>query len=108
MTGEISLRGLILPIGGLKEKTLGAMRAGLQTVLIPKLNEKDLPDIPSEAKEKLKILPVETVDELLDAALERPPKPVADDDAHNNKGKSDSARPPQHRLDPRRKSRRLA
>ena len=72
MTGEITLRGLILPIGGLKEKTLAAMRAGIQTVIIPKLNEKDLPDIPGEVKEKLTIVPVENVDELLKAALEAP------------------------------------
>ena len=73
MTGEITLRGLVLPIGGLKEKTLAAMRAGIETVVIPKLNEKDLPDIPSEVKESLKITLVEDVDELLDAALERAP-----------------------------------
>lgn len=73
MTGEISLRGLVLPIGGLKEKTLAALRAGLQTVLIPKLNEKDLPDIPAEVKERLRIVPVENVDQLLKAALERQP-----------------------------------
>jgi len=71
MTGEITLRGLILPIGGLKEKSLGAMRAGVSTVIIPKLNEKDLVDVPQEAKEKLKFIAVENVDEVLDIALEK-------------------------------------
>jgi ATP-dependent Lon protease len=71
MTGEITLRGLVLPIGGLKEKSLAAMRAGISTVLIPKLNEKDLVEIPEEAKQKLKFIPVETVDEVLANALER-------------------------------------
>ena len=71
MTGEITLRGLVLPIGGLKEKSLAAMRAGISTVIIPKLNEKDLVDVPEEAKQKLKFVPVENVDEVLDAALEK-------------------------------------
>jgi ATP-dependent Lon protease len=71
MTGEITLRGLVLPIGGLKEKSLGAMRAGVSTVIIPKLNEKDLVDVPEEAKEKNKFIPVETIDEVLDIALEK-------------------------------------
>ena len=71
MTGEITLRGLVLPIGGLKEKSLAAMRAGISTVIIPKLNEKDLADVPEEAKQKLKFVPVETVDEVLAAALEK-------------------------------------
>ncbi len=70
MTGEITLRGLVLPIGGLKEKTLAALRAGVKTVLIPKLNEKDLADLPGEVKEKLEIKTVETVDHVLAAALE--------------------------------------
>jgi len=70
MTGEITLRGLVLPIGGLKEKSLGAMRAGVTTVIIPKLNEKDLVDVPEEAKQKLKFIPVENVDEVLNIALE--------------------------------------
>jgi ATP-dependent Lon protease len=72
MTGEITLRGLVLPIGGLKEKSLAAMRAGISTVIIPKLNEKDLVDVPEEAKQKLKFVPVENVDEVLEAALEKP------------------------------------
>jgi ATP-dependent Lon protease len=71
MTGEITLRGLILPIGGLKEKSLGAMRAGVSTVIFPKLNEKDLVDVPQEAKEKLEFIPVENVDEVLNIALEK-------------------------------------
>jgi ATP-dependent Lon protease len=70
MTGEITLRGLVLPIGGLKEKSLAAMRAGISTVIIPKLNEKDLPDVPEEAKQKLNFVPVENVDEVLKVALE--------------------------------------
>jgi len=70
MTGEITLRGLVLPIGGLKEKSLAAMRAGISTVIIPKLNEKDLVDVPEEAKQKLKFVPVENVDEVLKVALE--------------------------------------
>jgi ATP-dependent Lon protease len=74
MTGEITLRGLVLPIGGLKEKALAAQRAGLKTIIIPKLNEKDLADVPVEVKEKLDIVLVETVDELLSAALEGWPR----------------------------------
>src|SRR5438876_813225 len=71
MTGEITLRGLVLPSGGLKEKSLAAMRAGISTVIIPKLNEKDLVDVPEEAKQKLKFIPVENVDEVLAVALEK-------------------------------------
>jgi len=76
MTGEITLRGLVLPIGGLKEKSLAAMRAGISTVIIPKLNEKDLVDVPEEAKQKLKFIPVENVDEVLSVALEKKPAPA--------------------------------
>jgi ATP-dependent Lon protease len=75
MTGEITLRGLVLPIGGLKEKSLAAMRAGISTVIIPKLNEKDLVDVPEEAKQKLKFIPVENVDEVLSVALEKKAAP---------------------------------
>lgn len=70
MTGEVTLRGLALPIGGLKEKSLAAARAGIKTVIIPKLNEKDLPDIPEEVKKKIIFRPVENVDEVLAIALE--------------------------------------
>src|SRR5438045_1348440 len=71
MTGDITFRGLVLPIGGLKEKSLAAMRAGISTVIIPKLNEKDLPDVPEEAKQKLNFVPVENVDEVLAVALQK-------------------------------------
>jgi ATP-dependent Lon protease len=70
MTGEITLRGVVLPIGGLKEKSLAALRAGITEVLIPKGNEKDLDDIPAEAKERLHFHPIETIDQALALALE--------------------------------------
>jgi ATP-dependent Lon protease len=76
MTGEITLRGLVLPVGGLKEKLLAAHRVGIPTVLIPKLNEKDLVDVPAEVKAQLKIVLVETVDDVLEAALVRVPPPA--------------------------------
>ena len=77
MTGEITLRGRVLPIGGLKEKLLAAQRGGLKTVLIPKENEKDLADIPDNVKGALEIVPVAMVDEALSAALVREPVPAA-------------------------------
>jgi ATP-dependent Lon protease len=70
MTGEVTLRGLVLPIGGLKEKSLAAARAGLKKVIIPKLNEKDLPEIPDEVKKKITFYPAETVDDVLAIALD--------------------------------------
>jgi ATP-dependent Lon protease len=73
MTGEITLRGRVLPIGGLKEKLLAALHAGIKTVLIPKDNEKDLAEIPENAKKALEIVPVGTVDEVLARALTRVP-----------------------------------
>ena len=76
MTGEITLRGRVLPIGGLKEKLLAALRGGLKTVLIPKENEKDLAEIPDNVKRGLKIIPVGTVDELLGQALTAPLTPM--------------------------------
>ncbi|MGH7941562.1 MAG: endopeptidase La [Limisphaerales bacterium] len=75
MTGEISLRGLVLPIGGLKEKSLAAARAGIEKVIIPKLNEKDLPELPQEVKRNLIFIAAETVDEVLAAALENTAQP---------------------------------
>ncbi|WP_372398591.1 endopeptidase La [Azospirillum sp. HJ39] len=76
MTGEITLRGRVLPIGGLKEKLLAALRGGIKRVLIPKDNEKDLADIPDNVKRGLDIMPVATVDEVLRNALVRPLEPI--------------------------------
>ncbi len=76
MTGEISLRGRVLPIGGLKEKLLAALRGGLKTVLIPKENERDLPEIPDNVKKCLELVPVATVDEVLARALVKPLVPI--------------------------------
>jgi ATP-dependent Lon protease len=76
MTGEITLRGRVLPIGGLKEKLLAALRGGITTVLIPSDNEKDLADIPDNVKRGIKIIPVKTVDEVLKHALVRPLVPI--------------------------------
>src|SRR5271169_115067 len=76
MTGEITLRGRVLPIGGLKEKLLAALRAGITTVLIPKENEKDLAEIPDNVKKHLKIIPVADVDEVIAQALARRPEPI--------------------------------
>ncbi len=76
MTGEVTLRGRVLPIGGLKEKLLAALRGGIKTVIIPKENEKDLAEIPDNVKKQLEIVPVVTVDEVLRLALERMPEPI--------------------------------
>ena len=76
MTGEITLRGLVLPIGGLKEKLLAAHRAGIKHVIIPRDNEKDLIDIPKKVREDIKITPVDTVDEVLKIALKNELKRV--------------------------------
>ena len=79
MTGEITLRGEILPIGGLKEKLLAAHRGGISIVLIPEENRKDLADIPKNVKDKLDIRPVKWIDEVLQMALRHQPVPVSDD-----------------------------
>ena len=78
MTGEITLRGEVLPIGGLKEKLLAAHRGGIKTVLIPKENAKDLVEIPDNIKNKLEIYPVRWIDEVLALSLERKPEPLPD------------------------------
>lgn len=85
MTGEVTLYGEVLPIGGLKEKMLAALRAGIKTVLIPEKNTKDLDDIPDEIKGQLEVIAVKTIDQVLDIALEYKPIavektiPIADD-----------------------------
>ena len=86
MTGEITLRGEVLPIGGLKEKLLAAHRGGIETVLIPDENQKDLAEIPKNIKDKLNILPVKWIDEVLEHALQHMPVPDAD-----QKGKKDES-----------------
>ena len=80
MTGEITLRGEILPIGGLKEKLLAAHRGGITTIIIPKENERDLKEIPDNIKAELDIKAVKWIDEVLDIALERMPEPLSDED----------------------------
>jgi ATP-dependent Lon protease len=72
MTGEITLRGKVLPIGGLKEKLLAAHRAGIMEVLLPKENEKDLPDVPENLRTAMKLHFVDNMDQVLQLALERP------------------------------------
>jgi ATP-dependent Lon protease len=79
MTGEITLRGEVLPIGGLKEKLLAAHRGGVTTVLIPEENRKDLAEIPKNVKDKLDIRAVKWIDEVLQVALQHPPVPVTDE-----------------------------
>jgi ATP-dependent Lon protease len=80
MTGEITLRGEVLPIGGLKEKLLAAHRGGIKTVLIPEENVKDLAEIPDNVKNKLEIVPVRWIDKVLEIALERHPTPLTEAD----------------------------
>jgi len=81
MTGEITLRGEVLPIGGLKEKLLAAHRGGIKTVLIPEQNVKDLAEIPDNVKNKLEIVPVRWIDKVLEIALERAPVALTDEEA---------------------------
>jgi len=95
MTGEVTLRGRVLPIGGLKEKLLAALRGGITTVLIPAENEKDLAEIPASLKEVLKIIPVSHVDEVLALALTEPMRPIEWTDADEH-----AAEPPVHPIAP--------
>ncbi len=81
MTGEITLRGRVLPIGGLKEKLLAALRGGIKTVIIPEENAKDLAEIPAEVQTKMDIIPVSRLDEVLKIALVRVPEPITWDEA---------------------------
>jgi ATP-dependent Lon protease len=87
MTGEITLRGEVLPIGGLKEKLLAAHRGGIATVLIPEDNRKDLAEIPKNVKDKLDIRPVKWIDEVLEMALQHAPVPIDDDQVDKTEGK---------------------
>jgi ATP-dependent Lon protease len=73
MTGEVTLRGRVLPIGGIREKALGALRAGINRVILPKKNVQDLHDIPKDLKRRITFIPVESMDEVIEAALEQSP-----------------------------------
>ncbi|MBC8496756.1 MAG: endopeptidase La, partial [Chloroflexi bacterium] len=75
MTGEITLRGKVMPVGGIKEKVLAAHRAGLKMILLPKRNEDDLEDLPDEVRQAIEFVFLDTVDDAIDAALEPAPKP---------------------------------
>jgi len=92
MTGEVTLRGNVLAIGGLKEKLLAALRGGIKTVLIPEENEKDLAEIPDNVKEGLEIIPVSNVRDVLDHALVRQPEPVEWDEAAEEAAAAEAAR----------------
>jgi ATP-dependent Lon protease len=72
MTGEITLRGQVLPVGGIKEKILAAHRAGLKTIILPRRNEKDLEDVPQEVRDQMEFVPVDRVDQVFEAALCEP------------------------------------
>jgi ATP-dependent Lon protease len=91
MTGEVTLRGRVLPIGGLKEKLLAALRGGIQTVLIPAENEKDIAELPASVKEGLEIIPVDHVDQVLARALVKELEPIEWTDADEH-----AAEPPVH------------
>ena len=90
MTGEITLRGQVLPIGGLKEKLLAAHRGGIKTVLIPDENKRDLKEIPDNIKSDLKIIPVKWIDEVLEVALQRMPEPLPEEFESDSQNDSDS------------------
>jgi ATP-dependent Lon protease len=94
MTGEITLRGRVLPIGGLKSKLLAAHLAGVKTVLIPKRNEKDLVDVPEEVRDQLRIVPVENMDQVLAEALIEAPRPAARIKAEREERQQRAARRP--------------
>jgi ATP-dependent Lon protease len=94
MTGEITLRGEVLPIGGLKEKLLAAHRGGIKLVMIPEENVKDLTDIPDNIKNRLDIHPVKWIDQVLQIALERQPEPLADEVAEESVPPTDAVAQP--------------
>ncbi len=91
MTGEITLRGEVLPIGGLKEKLLAAHRGGITTIIIPEENEKDLVEIPKNIKNKLEIIPVRWIDQVLDIALVRQPEPLVKSSPKSSQSKTKRA-----------------
>jgi ATP-dependent Lon protease len=92
MTGEITLRGQVLPVGGIKEKVLAAHRAGLKKVILPKRNENDLDDVPKEARDDLEFVLADRVEQVIDAALDKPQRhsarPRAAKRSNTKRGKS--------------------
>ncbi len=100
MTGEITLRGRVLPIGGLKSKLLAAHLAGVKTVLIPKRNEKDLVDVPEEVRTELRIVPVENMDQVLAEALIDAPRSAARIKAERDERQKRVARRPRRARKP--------
>lgn len=101
MTGEITLRGKVLPIGGLKEKMLAAIRAGITTVIIPEQNRKDLEEIPKQILRKVTVVPVKGIDEVLKIALESYPPPPAAQPEPTTEGASSKQKPVSRRSTPR-------
>jgi ATP-dependent Lon protease len=93
MTGEITLRGEVLPIGGLKEKLLAAHRGGIKTVIIPEENVKDLAEIPDNVKNRLEIVPVKWIDRVLEVALERMPEAIPEEEAVAAPAEGDAVKP---------------
>jgi ATP-dependent Lon protease len=93
MTGEITLRGEVTAIGGLKEKLLAAHRGGIKTVLIPEENAKDLQDIPENVKNHLEIVPVRWIDQVLEVALETVPQALPDEEVVAVKADADAKMP---------------
>jgi ATP-dependent Lon protease len=98
MTGEITLRGRVLPIGGLKSKILAAHLSGARIVILPKKNEKDLRDIPEEIRKQMKLVLVDTMDQVLEAALRRKPRPLSAGPARTVPGGESTEREPTHRV----------
>ena len=87
MTGEITLRGRVLPIGGLKSKILAAHLSGAKIVILPRKNEKDLRDIPEEIRKSMKLVLVDTMEQVLEAALRRKPKPLVAEPPEDHQGR---------------------
>jgi ATP-dependent Lon protease len=91
MTGEITLRGRVLPVGGVKEKVLAAHRAGIKRIILPERNRVDLEEVPKEILEELEFIPVGHMTEVLEAALESMPEPIVDDTDKKKKKKKSKA-----------------
>ncbi len=100
MTGEITLTGKVLPIGGLKEKALAAMRHGIKNIIIPLKNKKDLEDIPEEYRKNLNFIPVKTIDEVLDAVLTQKISKMNENTPHSPSGKEDKTKTSRKKITP--------